>query len=102
MAASVLRKGFCFDCERIKGIRGRGLCDACHRKRQRRGTLHQMPKTPLTIEKYKEFLMIREYEPETSARLIAKRIGVDIRTIQRYNAYRNGKLVIKCLQAVGL
>lgn len=95
-------RGYCHDCENIKPITGRGLCGACWARRKKAGTLHELPKGPLIIERYEEYLdLYFRVRPPLSHRQMAEKIGVNIKTIERYSYHRRGLLVIGCLKAVG-
>lgn len=94
--------GFCFDCEKIKPIVGRGLCNSCYHKRRYRGTHYELPRRPLTISRYEEFLFMVKYTEWMTQKEMAARIGVNLRTIHRYNAHYKGIKKIESLVAVGL
>lgn len=93
---------FCFDCERIRPAVGRGLCTTCWVRRQRSGSLGERHKRPITVEFYKEYLMLRGLDDSMSHRQIAEKIGISQRTIDRFSAHRRGVKKYQCLVEVGL
>ncbi len=80
----------CRACERPANLHGRGLCCTCHRLHSRSGTLHWFPRLPHSdyvarIEDYRELAAQREHRES-----IANRLGVSLRSIERYAAATRG------------
>lgn len=79
----------CRSCGQTRSHRRRGLCKACYRLHTETGTLYWFPPLPhgksrtrmARLENFRELAEQREHRE-----LIASRLAVSVRTVQRYEA----------------